>query len=121
MGMARQRGRPREHPENLVYLRLAVTPEENHQMHVAAALAGVSMAKFARTSVVDAARRTVAAGGLDPDRLPERGAGAEREGREREARPGRRRGEGGKRKCASASRQQSRRAGKDVAGNLPSW
>ena len=71
MRKARARGRPREQPENLVYLRLAVTPEEHRQIQVAAALAGISMAQFARRSVVEAACRKIAEGGLDPKRLPE--------------------------------------------------
>jgi hypothetical protein len=69
--MARQRGRPREQPQDLVYLRLAVTPAEHRQIQVGAALAGVSMAQFARRSVADAARAKIVAEGLDPSRLPE--------------------------------------------------
>jgi uncharacterized membrane protein len=69
--MARQRGRPREVPEGLVTLRLAVTPEERRQIQVAAGLAGLSMAQFARKAVVDAARAKIVAGGMDPDRLPD--------------------------------------------------
>ncbi len=69
--MAKERGRPRELPEDLVYLRLAVTPLEHRQIRVATGLAGGSMAQFARRAVVEAAREALAASGLDPDRLPE--------------------------------------------------
>lgn len=69
--MARERGRPAELPEELVYLRLAVTPEEHRQIKVAAALAGLSMAQFARRSVAEAARAKATSAGLDPARLPQ--------------------------------------------------
>jgi hypothetical protein len=71
MPMTRPRGRPRQQPEDMVYLRLAVTPQEHRQFQVAAGLAGKSMAQFARTSVAENARRILVAGGLDPDRLPQ--------------------------------------------------
>ena len=73
--MARQRGRPREQPQDLVYLRLAVTPEEHRQIKVAAALADVSMAQFARRAVAVAARAKIVEGGIDPMRLPEPAGG----------------------------------------------
>ncbi len=75
--MGRQRGRPRELPEGLVYLRLAVTPVEHRMIQVAAALAGESMAQYARQSVTEAARRAIRAAGLDPERLPAPAAGGE--------------------------------------------
>ena len=91
--MDRKRGRPRVQPEGMVYLRLAVAPEEHRQIQVAAGLAGTSMAQFARRSVVNAARQTLAAAGLDPERLPETAAGTGPDEEQKQRRGGRRRKE----------------------------
>lgn len=56
----RGRGRPKTRPDDLVKLRLDVTPEELEMIRSACETLNVSQASFARQAVVEAAQKVTA-------------------------------------------------------------